>query len=62
MDKKADAETIALLRKVDALEAELRILRPKLNKLVTEYGQRRGYWGYRDFHLRNQLEQKGEAA
>lgn len=59
VDKKADSETIALLRKVDMLRAELRKLEPKLNAAVTKYGQRRGYlFGYREFHLRCELERE----
>lgn len=59
MDKKADRATEQLLRKVDKMEAELRALRPKLNKAITEYGLRRGYRGYRDFHLRCALAAQG---
>jgi hypothetical protein len=57
-DPRADAETIALLRRVDALRAELRALEPQLNKACIDYGKRRGMSLYREFHLRNELERK----
>jgi len=48
-----DEETIALLRKVDEMRAELRRLEPILSKACVEYGKRRGCAGFRDFHVRN---------
>lgn len=48
-----DEETIALLRRVDDLRAELRHLEPILSKACAAYGKRRGCVGFRDFHVRN---------
>jgi len=48
-----DEETIALLRKVDEMRAELRRLEPVLSRACVEYGKRRGCTGFRDFHVRN---------
>jgi hypothetical protein len=53
-----DEETIALLRKVDEMRAELRRLEPILSRACVDYGKRRGYTGFRDFHLRNLLNAK----
>lgn len=50
-----DEETIALLHEVDALRAELRRLEPILSRACVDYGKRRGYTGFRDFHLRNSI-------
>lgn len=54
----ADADTISLLFEVEALRRQLRILEPQLSKEVTDYGLRRGYRGYREFYLRNDLNQQ----
>lgn len=63
-DKDPDEATIALLRHVDSLRAELRTLEPQLSAMVTQYGKRHGYLcGYREYHLRSSLEaMKGQAA
>ena len=60
----ADLDTIRLLHEVEELRSRLRVLEPTLSKLVTDYGLRRGYRGYREFYLRNELNSKkytGEA-
>lgn len=51
-----DQETIDLLHRVDALRAELRTLEPILSRACVEYGKRRGYTGFRDWHVRNALQ------
>ena len=54
--KQLDRETVRLLCKVEKLRAELKQLEPKLSAMVTQYGKRRGYMlGYREWHLRNDL-------
>ena len=58
IDKHADREAIRLLRKVEKLRKELKILEPQLNKACLEYGKRRGMSLFREFHLRNELERK----
>lgn len=57
-----DDETIALLRKVDALRAELRQLEPQLTKACLEYGKRRGCALFRDFHVRNDANRSAQVA
>ena len=57
-DKQADREAIRLLKKVEKLRKELKILEPQLNKACLEYGKRRGMSLFREFHLRNELERK----
>jgi hypothetical protein len=57
-DKEADREAIRLLRKVEKLRRELKILEPQLNKACLDYGKRRGMSLFREFHLRNELERK----
>ncbi len=51
----ADIATIKLLHEVEAMRRQLRALEPQLSKAVTEFGSRRGLSGYREFHLRNAL-------
>ena len=58
LDKHADREAIRLLRKVEKLRRELRLLEPQLNKACIEYGKRRGMSLFREFHLRNELDRK----
>lgn len=58
IDKHADREAIRLLRKVEKLRRELKILEPQLNKACLDYGKRRGMSLFREFHLRNELERK----
>lgn len=58
MDKQADREAIRLLRKVEKLRRELKILEPQLNKACLAYGKRRGMSLFREFHLRNDIERK----
>ena len=58
IDKEADREAIRLLRKVEKLRKELKILEPQLNKACLEYGKRRGMSLFREFHLRNEIERK----
>lgn len=50
-----DEETIALLRKVDDLRAELRRLEPILHKACVDYGKRRGCTAFRADHVRNEI-------
>lgn len=57
-----DEETIALLRRVDAMRAELRDLEHQLTKACVEYGKRRGYSLFRDFHVRNDIARMQVAA
>jgi hypothetical protein len=57
-DREADREAIRLLKKVEKLRRELKILEPQLNKACLEYGKRRGMSLFREFHLRNELERK----
>jgi hypothetical protein len=54
-DEAADRNTIKMLHKVLDLRAQLRALEPQLSKAITEFGSRRGWSGYREFHLRNEL-------
>lgn len=58
LDKQADREAMRLLKKVDKLRSELRILEPQLTKACLEYGKRRGMSLFREFHLRNDIERK----
>ena len=58
IDKQADREAIRLLRKVEKLRKELKLLEPQLNKACLEYGKRRGMSLFREFHLRNEIERK----
>lgn len=58
IDKHADREAIRLLRRVEKLRRELKILEPQLNKACLDYGKRRGMSLFREFHLRNELERK----
>lgn len=54
-DDAADIATIKLLTEVIALRSQLRALEPQLSKAITEFGWRRGNTGYREFYLRNIL-------
>jgi hypothetical protein len=54
-DYAADIATIKLLTEVIALRSQLRALEPQLSKMITEFGWRRGSTGYREFYLRNIL-------
>lgn len=54
-DDGADIATIKLLHEVEYIRRQLRALEPQLSKATTEYGMRRGWRGYREFHLRNAL-------
>ena len=58
LDKQADREAIHLLRKVEKLRRELKLLEPELSKACLAYGKRRGMSLFREFHLRNELERK----
>lgn len=58
LDKQADREAIRLLRKVEKLRRELKLLEPELSKACLAYGKRRGMSLFREFHLRNELERK----
>jgi hypothetical protein len=51
----ADIATIKLLHEVEARRRQLRVLEPQLSKMITEFGWRRGWSGYREFFLRNEL-------
>ena len=51
----ADIATIKLLHEVEAMRRQLRVLEPQLSKMITEFGWRRGWSGYREFFLRNEL-------
>lgn len=54
-DNAADIATIKMLNDVLNLRAQLRALEPQLSKAITEFGMRRGWRGYREFFLRNEL-------
>lgn len=54
-DDDADIATIKMLNEVLDLRAQLRALEPQLSKAITAFGSRRGWSGYREFHLRNEL-------
>jgi hypothetical protein len=47
-----------MLNEVLNLRAELRALEPQLSKAITAFGLRRGDRGYREFFLRNALNQQ----
>lgn len=56
-DEAADKEVAELLARKDELQAELRLLEPKVTKACREFGARRGYFlGYREFHVRLDLQ------
>jgi hypothetical protein len=57
-DPVADAATIKLLHEVIALRSQLRALEPQLSAAITAYGMRRGYRSYREFYLRNELNEQ----
>lgn len=57
-DDAADIATISLLTDVIEMRTQLRALEPQLSKMVTEFGIRRGETGYREFFLRNALNEK----
>lgn len=54
-------EAAAMLRRYDALRAELRVLEHELAKACTEYGKSIGIWGMTRDHLRMQLEREKAA-
>ena len=57
-DDDADIATIKMLDEVLALRRQLRALEPQLSKDITAFGMRRGERGYREFYLRNALNQQ----
>ena len=57
-DNDADIATVKMLNDVLNLRAQLRALEPQLSKAITEFGLRRGDRGYREFFLRNALNQQ----
>lgn len=57
-DNDADIATIKMLNDVLNLRSQLRALEPQLSKAITEFGLRRGWRGYREFYLTNELNQK----
>ena len=61
LDKQADREAIRLLRKVEKLRRELKLLEPELSKACLAYGKRRGMSLFREFHLRNELDRKASS-
>jgi hypothetical protein len=63
LDKQADKEAIRLLKKVDKLRRELKILEPQLSKAAVAYGLRRRMSMFNEWHLRNTIEiEKGKAS
>ena len=56
MDKEADAQCIALLRKVENMRKELRTLETILSHACNEFGKRRGMSLFREWHVNNQHE------
>jgi hypothetical protein len=57
-DDAADIATVKMLTEVIALRTQLRALEPQLSKAVMEFGKRRGQTGYREFYLRNALNEQ----
>ena len=57
-DDGADIATIKLLHEVEFIRRQLRALEPQLSAMVVEFGSRRGFSGYREFHLRNKLNEQ----
>jgi hypothetical protein len=57
-DDAADIATIKLLTDVIEMRTQLRALEPQLSKMITEFGMRRGERSYREFFLRNALNEK----
>ena len=57
-DDGADIATIKLLHEVEFIRRQLRVLEPQLSGMITQYGLRRGQTGYREFHLRNNLNEQ----
>lgn len=57
-DDAADIATIKLLTDVIEMRNQLRALEPQLSKMITEFGMRRGERSYREFFLRNALNEK----
>jgi hypothetical protein len=51
-------KAVRLLRKYDALRAELRDIEQQLGKACTDYGRSNGVWGFNKDHLRMQLERE----
>lgn len=49
-------QAVALLRRYDALRAELRTVERDLNRTVTEYGKERGVYGFNKDHFRIQID------
>jgi hypothetical protein len=63
LDKQADKEAIRLLKKVDKLRKELKLLEAELSKAALAYGKRRGMSLFREFHMRSNIEiEKGKAS
>ena len=52
MDKAADKEAAALLKKYDKLRLELYKLEHEVAKVAVEYGRRRGYLTFRVENMR----------
>lgn len=62
-DPKRDKKTISLLKQYDTIRHNLRYIERELIRECTEYGLRRGVWGFKPDHLRIQIKhQEGEAA
>lgn len=57
-DDAADIATIKMLETVLDLRSQLRALEPQLSKAITAFGWRRGNSGYREFYLRNELNEQ----
>lgn len=58
-DKELDEQCYELLREVDKLRAQLRVLEPQLTRACIAYGKRRGCNLFRDFHVRNDMQRLG---
>jgi hypothetical protein len=52
---------VKLLRRYDALRAELRTLEHELSKACADYGREQGVWGLTRDHLRMQVEREKAA-
>jgi hypothetical protein len=57
-NNEADIATIRLLHEVETLRRQLRALEPQLSAAITAFGWRRGNSGYREFYLRNELNEQ----
>ena len=61
INKKEDLRTEQLLRKVEKMRKELRLLEAEVSKACVDWGKRRGMSAYREWYVRNDLKRiKGD--